>query len=161
MLLFYRQHFLQCPQGLLNKHFEKLIQCDMRLNFLSQQPEIVLDSPYFEPRSSVFEDPEESKDHSFDQVDSRRASMSGFQDVASPTATQSSSLKIEQKQDSAGMVSENRLREAPSPSSGTMTSLNVVLSMLINSFFTVYFTFFFFCNLAMGIIRSWHDFEQQ
>ncbi|XP_062159024.1 uncharacterized protein LOC133866499 isoform X2 [Alnus glutinosa] len=117
-----RQHFLQCPQGLLNKHFEKLIQCDMRLNFLSQQPEIVLDSPYFEPRSSVFEDPEESKDHSFDQVDSRRASMSGFQDVASPTATQSSSLKIEQKQDSAGMVSENRLREAPSPSSGNGSS---------------------------------------
>lgn len=150
MLLFYRQHFLQCPQGLLNKHFEKLIQCDMRLNFLSQQPEIVLDSPYFEPRSSVFEDPEESKDHSFDQVDSRRASVSGFQDVASPTATQSSSLMIEQKQDSAGLVSENHLREAPSPSSGTMTSLNVVLSMLIDRF--LLFLFFVFYNLAMGII---------
>ncbi|KAE8126029.1 hypothetical protein FH972_020784 [Carpinus fangiana] len=119
-----RQHFLQCPQGLLTKHFEKLIQCDMRLNFLSQQPEIVLDSPYFEQRSSVFEDPEESKDHSFDQVDSRRASVSGFQDVASPTATQSSSLKIEQKQDSAGLVSENRLREAPSPSSGNSEAVD-------------------------------------
>lgn len=113
----HRQHFLQCPQGLLNKHFEKLIQCDMRLNFLSQQPEIVLDSPYFESRPSVFEDPEESKDHSFDQVDSGRGSMSGFQDVASPPAIQSSSLKIEQMQDSAGSGFENRLREAPSPSS--------------------------------------------
>lgn len=117
-----RQHFLQCPQGLLNKHFEKLIQCDMRLNFLSQQPEIVLDSPYFESRPSVFEDPEESKDHSFDQVDSGRGSMSGFQDVASPPAIQSSSLKIEQMQDSAGSGFENRLREAPSPSSGKMTN---------------------------------------
>lgn len=142
MLLFCRQHFLQCPQGLLTKHFEKLIQCDMRLNFLSQQPEIVLDSPYFEQRSSVFEDTEESKDHSFDQVDSRRASVSGFQDVASPTATQSSSLKIEQKQDSAGLLSENRLREAPSPSSGTMASLSVVLSMLIDSFLLFFFFFF-------------------
>nr|KJB23596.1 hypothetical protein B456_004G106800 [Gossypium raimondii] len=31
----HRQHFLQCPQGLLNKHFEKLVQCDMRLNCLT------------------------------------------------------------------------------------------------------------------------------
>ncbi|CDP21216.1 unnamed protein product [Coffea canephora] len=29
-------HFLSCPQGLLGKHFEKLIQCDPRLNFLSK-----------------------------------------------------------------------------------------------------------------------------
>ncbi|XP_065619766.1 uncharacterized protein LOC112024158 isoform X2 [Quercus suber] len=116
-----RQHFLQCPQGLLNKHFEKLIQCDMRLNFLSRQPEIVVDSPFFEPRPSVFEDPEESKEHSFDQMDSG-GSMSGFQDVASPTPTQSSSLKIEHKQDSAGLALENRLREAPSPSSGNGSS---------------------------------------
>ena len=50
----YRQHFLQCPQGYLNKHFEKLIQCDSRLNFLSRQPEIVFGSPYFEPTASGF-----------------------------------------------------------------------------------------------------------
>lgn len=102
----------------------------MRLNFLSRQPEIVVDSPFFEPRPSVFEDPEESKEHSFDQMDSG-GSMSGFQDVASPTPTQSSSLKIEHKQDSAGLALENRLREAPSPSSGTMS---VVLGMVIDCF---------------------------
>ncbi|KAG6673281.1 hypothetical protein I3842_16G103400 [Carya illinoinensis] len=113
----HRQHYLQCPQGSLNKHFEKLIQCDVRLNFLSQQPERVLDSPYFEPRPSVFEDPEESKDHSFDKVDSGQGSMSGLQDVASPTTTQSSSWKIEQKLDSTGLTLESRLREIPSPSS--------------------------------------------
>ncbi|KAI9192651.1 hypothetical protein LWI28_026015 [Acer negundo] len=57
----HRQHFMQCPQGLLNKHFEKLIQCDMRLNFLSRQPEIILDSPYFEQQGSVCEDTDEFK----------------------------------------------------------------------------------------------------
>ncbi|PHT79508.1 hypothetical protein T459_17560 [Capsicum annuum] len=31
-------------QGLLGKHFEKLVQCDPRLNFLSQQAEIKLES---------------------------------------------------------------------------------------------------------------------
>ncbi|XP_071689251.1 uncharacterized protein [Rutidosis leptorrhynchoides] len=41
-----RQHYLQCSQGVLNKHYEKLIQCDTRLNFLSQQQEKVFDSPF-------------------------------------------------------------------------------------------------------------------
>ncbi|XP_062078476.1 uncharacterized protein LOC133782994 [Humulus lupulus] len=111
-----RQHFLQCPQGLLTKHFEKLIQCDMRLNFLSRQPEVALDSPYFEPRTSIFEDPEESKGRAIDQMDNGiGSSISGLQDVASPS-TQSSSFKLDQ-QDSGGMAVENRSREAPSPSS--------------------------------------------
>ncbi|KAI5349013.1 hypothetical protein L3X38_001900 [Prunus dulcis] len=112
----HRQHFLQCPQGLLNKHFEKLIQCDTRLCFLSRQPEIVLESPCFEPRSSAFEDPE-SKDHGFDPLgNGNGSSVSGFQDVASPSASQSSSLKIDQ-QDTASMALEHQSREAPSPSS--------------------------------------------
>lgn len=42
----FREHFLQCPSGSLNKHYEKLVQSDIRLNLLSRQPEIVLDSPY-------------------------------------------------------------------------------------------------------------------
>ncbi|XP_007013889.2 PREDICTED: uncharacterized protein LOC18589028 isoform X1 [Theobroma cacao] len=113
----HRQHFLQCPQGLLNKHFEKLIQCDMRLNCLSRQPEIILDSPYFESRTSVFEDPDESKGHGFGQGETGKGSTSsGFQNIASPAAAQSSSLEVE-KGDSAGITSENMSREAPSPSS--------------------------------------------
>ncbi|XP_021277330.1 uncharacterized protein LOC110411473 [Herrania umbratica] len=112
----HRQHFLQCPQGLLNKHFEKLIQCDMRLNCLSRQPEIILDSPYFESRTSVFEDPDEPKGQGFGQGETGKGSTSsGFQNIASPAA-QSSSLEIE-KGDSAGITSENMSREAPSPSS--------------------------------------------
>jgi hypothetical protein len=113
----HRQHFLECPQGLLNKHFDKLIQCDMRLNFLSQQPEIVLDSPYFESRASVFEDQVDSKKHGFDTVDSGKGSVvSSFPDVASPTPSQSSSINIDQSEPS-GIGMEQRSREAPSPSS--------------------------------------------
>ncbi|KAI3766145.1 hypothetical protein L2E82_16196 [Cichorium intybus] len=55
-----RRHCLECPQGLLGKHYEKLIQCDPRLNFLSQQPEIALATPYFESKRSVFDEPNES-----------------------------------------------------------------------------------------------------
>ncbi|KAG6599137.1 hypothetical protein SDJN03_08915, partial [Cucurbita argyrosperma subsp. sororia] len=102
----HRQHFLQCPQGLLNKHFEKLIQCDMRLNFLSRQPEIVLDSPYFERRVSVFEDPE----HSAENI---KRSITTDGALPSP---QQSSLKIEQ-QDSTCSAVEHRSQEAPSPCS--------------------------------------------
>ncbi|KAI3800074.1 hypothetical protein L1987_35382 [Smallanthus sonchifolius] len=40
------QHYLQCSQGVLNKHYEKLIQCDTRLNFLSQQVDPFPDSPF-------------------------------------------------------------------------------------------------------------------
>ncbi|KAK9213534.1 hypothetical protein WN943_002922 [Citrus x changshan-huyou] len=108
----HRQHFLQCPQGLLNKHFEKLIQCDMRLNFLSRQPEINLESPYFEPRSSICEDAEEFKG---DQLERKGPSFSGFQNLASPAAY-SSSLEIE-KGEPSGIGSEQMSREAPSPSS--------------------------------------------
>uniref|UniRef100_A0A2P2JC09 Uncharacterized protein MANES_06G031800 n=1 Tax=Rhizophora mucronata TaxID=61149 RepID=A0A2P2JC09_RHIMU len=108
-----RKHFLQCPQGLLNRHFEKLIQCDLRLNFLSRQPEITLDSPFFDQRPSIFEDPDESKD----QVETGRgSSISGFQGLASPSAGHSSSLEIE-KGDLAGATSETTSQEAPSPSS--------------------------------------------
>ncbi|GKV42111.1 hypothetical protein SLEP1_g49552 [Rubroshorea leprosula] len=112
----YKQHFLQCPQGMLNRHFEKLIQCDMRLNFLSQQPEITLDSPCFESRTSIFEDPSESKGQDLGQVNTGKGTSSGFQNLASPAPAQSSSLEIENG-DSTGVTSEPVSREAPSPSS--------------------------------------------
>ncbi|KAI4381071.1 hypothetical protein MLD38_007185 [Melastoma candidum] len=70
----HRQHFLECQPGLLAKHFEKLIQCDMRLGFLSRQPEIILDSPLFDPRPSVFEGLEEPKGLRFDNVESDKLS---------------------------------------------------------------------------------------
>ncbi|KAJ6296108.1 hypothetical protein OIU76_026894 [Salix suchowensis] len=113
----HKQHFLQCSQGLLNKHFEKLIQCDMRLNFLSRQPEIILDSPYFEQRPSVFEDLDDSKSQDFNQVEQAKVpAVSGFQDLASQSAAQSSSLEIEMG-DPTASTSDPMSREAPSPSS--------------------------------------------
>ncbi|KZV29602.1 hypothetical protein F511_00880 [Dorcoceras hygrometricum] len=48
-----RQHYLQCSPGVLNKHYEKLIQCDVHLCNLSRQPEIIMDSPYFDSQVSV------------------------------------------------------------------------------------------------------------
>ncbi|XP_042415550.1 uncharacterized protein LOC122004781 [Zingiber officinale] len=43
------RHLLQCPQTSLSKNFEKLINCDPHLKLLSQQPDIILESPYFDP----------------------------------------------------------------------------------------------------------------
>lgn len=116
---------MKCPPGSLNKHFEKLIQCDPRLNSLSQQPEIVLDSPYFEPRGSVFEDPDESQCHGFDPLKSEYVSpFSGFQDASSPSATHSSTSKNE-LQDPVTRASEHLSRETPSPSSGIFMDLGL------------------------------------
>lgn len=73
-----RQHFLQCPPGIMNKHFEKLVQCDHRLFCLSRQPEINLAAPFFDSRLSIFEDP----------------SVSGSHNIASPVGAQSSSEHV-------------------------------------------------------------------
>lgn len=113
----HRKHFLQVPYGLLNKHFEKLIQCDMRLNFLSQQPEISVDSPYFEKQPSGFEDSNVSKSRDLDQRGSSKgASISIFEDVATPSVSQSSSVTVKQEDALQGTF-EIMSREAPSPSS--------------------------------------------
>lgn len=117
ILWFCRQHFLQCAQGLLIKHFEKLIQCDTRLNFLSQQPEIMLDSPHFDARPSACEDPDNLKDHDLHQVNGKGSAKSCFQDMGSPHASLSPSFKIEHN-DLPSISLDSLPREAPSPSSG-------------------------------------------
>ncbi|KVH99041.1 hypothetical protein Ccrd_022725 [Cynara cardunculus var. scolymus] len=87
------RHYLQCPQGLLGKHFEKLIQCDPRLNFLSQQAEIELESPYFEPRtSSVFDEPNESNEYDLSR---EGPAIFDLRRTASPSGGQSSSSRSE------------------------------------------------------------------
>lgn len=110
-----RQHFLQCPQGFLGKHFEKLIQCDPRLNFLSKQPEIVLESPYFESRISGFNDSNEAG-HGVELKSEEGPTIFGLQDPSSPSAGQSSSYTTEQ--DFIGRAAENFCQATPSPSSG-------------------------------------------
>ncbi|XP_057460054.1 uncharacterized protein LOC130750462 isoform X1 [Actinidia eriantha] len=106
-----RRHFLQCPQGLLGKHFEKLIQCDPRLNFLSQQGDIVLESPYFEPRTSVFDDSNEAN-HGIDL--NGEEGQDFF--TGSPSGAQSSAMTNERK-DLVGRPRELFPCKTPSPSS--------------------------------------------
>ncbi|KAJ8644373.1 hypothetical protein MRB53_006121 [Persea americana] len=42
-----RRHYLQFPEGTLDKHYLKLLQCDQRLYMLSQRPFPSLGTPYF------------------------------------------------------------------------------------------------------------------
>ncbi|KAK9715579.1 hypothetical protein RND81_06G174500 [Saponaria officinalis] len=91
----HRKHFLQIPNGLLNKHFEKLIQCDVRLNYLSQQPEITLESPYFDLQPSVLDKINQFKSHGFNQREtSNTSTISIFEDIATPSVSQTSSISI-------------------------------------------------------------------
>ncbi|KAI7731853.1 hypothetical protein M8C21_032217 [Ambrosia artemisiifolia] len=110
----HRRHYLQCPQGLLGKHFEKLIQCDPRLNFLSQQPEIELESPYFEPRKSLFDEPNESKEYDLSKEGRPGPTIFDRQRTASPSGGQASSRS--ELHEPSGRPAEIS-REAPSPSS--------------------------------------------
>ncbi|XP_021802189.1 uncharacterized protein LOC110746291 [Prunus avium] len=104
-----------CPQGLLfGKHFEKLIQCDPRLNFLSQQPEIVLESPFFDARVTVLGDPDEYG-RRFGPKNEEGPAIFGLQDSASPSGTHSPPCKDEQ--DFNGRGPENYSQEISSPSS--------------------------------------------
>ncbi|CAK7336344.1 unnamed protein product [Dovyalis caffra] len=90
----HRQHFLQCQQGFMGKHFEKLIQCDPRLNFLSRQQEIILESPYFEQRVSAFGDLHEPGKVIDSEVEERSAVFS-LQEAGPPSGVLSSSFNSE------------------------------------------------------------------
>ncbi|KAH7315990.1 hypothetical protein KP509_21G073300 [Ceratopteris richardii] len=46
-----RHHSIQFPVGVLNRHFEKLLQCDARLNALNEQTHDIQDSCFFDSRS--------------------------------------------------------------------------------------------------------------
>ncbi|KAI3445408.1 hypothetical protein Pfo_002073 [Paulownia fortunei] len=45
----WRRHYVRFPPGILDKHYEKLLQCDQRLFALSQKPFPSHESPYFDP----------------------------------------------------------------------------------------------------------------
>ncbi|KAI4377270.1 hypothetical protein MLD38_014930 [Melastoma candidum] len=114
----HRLHFLECPQGLLAKHFEKLIQCDMRLGFLSREPEVILDSPLFDTRPSVFEDLEESKGIVYDGMESDKISMVA---AAHRSPVMESSSSKDGHQDLLSMTSDTS-RDIQSPFSGSGSS---------------------------------------
>ncbi|KAG2291939.1 hypothetical protein Bca52824_038608 [Brassica carinata] len=109
----YRKHFLQCAEGIMNKHLEKLVQCDHRLLYLSREPEIIMDSPFFDVPQSIFEDPNDSKGYPFGNFNlSTGPSVSGTQNLASPVGAQSSFEHMYLS------------HEAPSPSSGIYARAN-------------------------------------
>ncbi|XP_047341490.1 uncharacterized protein LOC124945152 [Impatiens glandulifera] len=107
-----KKHFLQCPQGLLGKHFEKLVQCDLRLNFLSQQEEMVLESPYFETRISAFDNLNESSL----VFDGQRKTLFDLNDDESSSGVQTSPAK-EEEHDHASRHTQRFPHDGPSPSS--------------------------------------------
>ncbi|XP_042396032.1 uncharacterized protein LOC121986232 [Zingiber officinale] len=113
----HRRHLLQCSQTLLSKNFEKLIDCDPRLKLLSQQPETILESPYFDPQFSVYEDQDDSN-HFQDVIkDNCGTTFSGFCEPGSPCATSSISNKTETR-DSFGRTPDFDSQDTPSPCSG-------------------------------------------
>lgn len=54
-----RRHLLQFAQGILERHYEKLLQCDHRLNLLSKEGIMGGNSPYFDSSGAVFQDQNE------------------------------------------------------------------------------------------------------
>ncbi|CAI8611324.1 unnamed protein product [Vicia faba] len=92
-----RKHFLQCEQGLLIKHFEKLIQCDEHLQSLSQQPEITLDSPHSD---FAFDKHDNLKKYDLDQVNGKGSVTSRFQNTGSPHSSLSPSFTLDSTLDS-------------------------------------------------------------
>ncbi|KAL6978297.1 hypothetical protein U1Q18_019966 [Sarracenia purpurea var. burkii] len=49
-----RRHYVEFPPGTLDKHYDKLLQCDGRLADLSRKPFPRLESPYFYGISNVY-----------------------------------------------------------------------------------------------------------
>lgn len=88
----HRRHFLMFPQDTLGKHFQKLIQCDPRLSFLSQQPQIDLDNPYFQPRVSIFGD-ENDNEQALELKTTGRFRFSGIRDTVSVSGLSSSDIE--------------------------------------------------------------------
>ncbi|OVA16801.1 hypothetical protein BVC80_1543g259 [Macleaya cordata] len=52
----YRRHYLHFPEGTLEKHYQKLLQCDNRLFMLSQRPFPSSNSQFFQPNLSGYPD---------------------------------------------------------------------------------------------------------
>lgn len=111
---------------MLSKNFEKLIDCDPRLKLLSQQPDIILESPYFDPQYSALEDQSDSKSHINDVIkDDSGTTFSDFYEPGSPCATSSISNKTETR-DSFRRTPDFDSQGTPSPCSGNKISCDTI-----------------------------------
>ncbi|KAL8223109.1 hypothetical protein R6Q57_020508 [Mikania cordata] len=106
-----RQHFLQCAHGVLDKHYEKLIQCDTRLNFLSQQQDIILNLPYFPPQTFV-NDQDVSGNSVFNLPE-----IYGISHMASPSTLLAYSSRTVDS-GPLGLIHQDKSKEAQSSCSG-------------------------------------------
>ncbi|KAI3949759.1 hypothetical protein MKX01_040976 [Papaver californicum] len=52
----YRRHYLQFPEGTLETHYQKILQCDSRLFILSQRPFPFSNSAYFHSNNEYHQD---------------------------------------------------------------------------------------------------------
>jgi len=104
---------------MLARHFEKLVQCDTHLNFLSQQPQIVLDSPHFDTRPAAFENLDNPEDRDLHQVNGKVSTTSCLRDIGSPHSSLSPSFKNDYN-GRLGLSLDSLPCEAPSTSSGTV-----------------------------------------
>lgn len=118
----HRRHFLQCQGGQLSKHIEKIMQCDPRLNSISQLPDVHLDSPYFEPATCSVSDAKGEID--FHAMESARPAScptsSGFNDATTTTTSNSGHLSPESSDVHSVMTEDFASRGFPSMTSGTM-----------------------------------------
>ncbi|KAG6527414.1 hypothetical protein ZIOFF_009513 [Zingiber officinale] len=113
----HKRPLLQCPQTLLSKNFEKLIDCDPHLKQLSQQPDIILESPYFNLQYLVLKDQSDFKSHINDFIkDDSRTTFFGFYEPGPPCATSSISNKMETR-DSFERTLDFDSQDTPSPCS--------------------------------------------
>ncbi|RLN07490.1 uncharacterized protein C2845_PM11G23260 [Panicum miliaceum] len=110
-----RRHTLQRHSSLLSKNFEKLIQCDQRLYELSQQPDAISGTPDFEPKRSIFENPNDSKDClGFNGLKcEQEASFPKFNGPASPCAFSSLSKNVGQPINIGSGATDFRGRDIP------------------------------------------------
>lgn len=101
---FFRKHYLKFPPGVLDRHFENLLQCDSRLFELSRKPFPTLDSPYFH-QSCIFEHPQYllsfngQSPHIYHGLDSSHSHMSPplfpAQQLLSPPQVQSHQMQVQ------------------------------------------------------------------
>ncbi|KAG6527407.1 hypothetical protein ZIOFF_009506 [Zingiber officinale] len=105
------------PRKHTPKNFEKLIDYDSHLKQLSQQPDIILESPYFNLQYSVLKDQSDFKSHINDFIkDDSRTTISGFYEPGPPCATSSISNKTETR-DSFERTLDFDSQDTPSPCS--------------------------------------------
>ncbi|KAH9318797.1 hypothetical protein KI387_020566, partial [Taxus chinensis] len=133
-----RRHILQFNQGILKKHYEKILQCDHRLNLLSKEGITTNDLSCFDSSAAAFQVQgecncygavQEHKSYLIPQIDHLKCipPFSSCSDNGTPMVPKIESV------DSDGCLLEAAPEETPSPSSECGTSDTDELYMNANT----------------------------